>query len=104
MELQKAESEELRDENESNGCKLQDLHCQLWKSKEAMSAVANLKHEQAQAKDQLDQWHTTQQISIKTEKTQATATRSQIQAGGGGSQQPGVTIFGYPSPVMSQCW
>jgi hypothetical protein len=31
-----------------------------------------LKHKHAQAKDQIDQWHATQQISSKTAKTQAT--------------------------------
>jgi hypothetical protein len=50
MELQKAELEELRDENESKRCELRDLRHQLWKAKEATSAAADLKHEHVQAK------------------------------------------------------
>jgi hypothetical protein len=52
MELQKAESEELGEDNESNQwCELRDLHLQLWKAKEATGAVTNLKHKHTQAND-----------------------------------------------------
>jgi hypothetical protein len=68
---QKAELEELRDENETNRCELRDLRRQLWKAKEATGVAADLKHEHAQAKYQLDQWQATQKTSIETAKTEA---------------------------------